>query len=65
MPQVRAFCKTQKITIMAWGAETLVVEAKSTERAEEISHQLRQLGFGAVADENDAHAGMLTLSRKA
>jgi hypothetical protein len=46
------------------GAEALVVEAKSAERAEEISHQLSQLGFKAVSDENDAYAGMLTLSRK-
>jgi hypothetical protein len=64
MPQVREFCKSQKITIMAWGAETLVVEAKSAERVEEISRQLGQLGFKAVSDENDAYAGMLTLSRK-
>jgi hypothetical protein len=64
MPQVREFCRSQEITIMAWGLETLVVEAKSPERADEISQELRQLGFKAIADENDAYAGMLTLSRR-
>lgn len=50
---------------MAWGAETLVVEAKSPGVATQIAHQLRQLGFKAVEDEADSYAGILTLSLKA
>ena len=49
---------------MAWGPETLVVEAKSPELATQIADQLRQLGFKAVEDEADSYAGMLTLSLK-
>ena len=49
---------------MAWGPETLVVEAKSPEMPTQISHQLRQLGFKAVEDEGDSYAGILTLSLK-
>ena len=63
IPPIREFCRTQKIKIMAWGPETLVVEAKTPERAAEISDLLRQLGFKAIEDENDAYAGMLTLTR--
>ncbi len=59
------FCRSAGITIMAWGPETLVVEAKSPERAKEIAAQLAQLGFKAVEDEGDSSAGMLTLSRNA
>jgi hypothetical protein len=64
LPQVREFCRNAGITIMAWGADTLVVEAKSPELAAQISHQLRQLGFKAVEDEADSYAGILTLSLK-
>jgi len=64
LPQVREFCKGAGITIMAWGPDALVVEAKSPEIASQISNQLRQLGFQAVEDEADASAGMLTLSLK-
>jgi transcriptional regulator of NAD metabolism len=46
------------------GAETLVVEAKSPELSEQITNQLRQLGFKAVEDETDNYAGILTLSLK-
>jgi hypothetical protein len=62
LPQVREFCRSAKIKIMAWGADTLVVEAKSPDLAAQISHQLRQLGFKAV--EADSYAGILTLSLK-
>ena len=48
---------------MAWGPNTLVVEAKSQERAKEIASQLGRLGFKVVEDEGDAYAGMLSLSR--
>jgi len=64
LPQVREFCKSVGITIMAWGPNVLVVEAKSPEIASQISNQLRQLGFKAVQDEADAYAGMLTLTLK-
>lgn len=62
LPQVREFCRNAKIKIMAWGPETLVVEAKSPELASQISNQLSQLGFKAVEDEADSYAGILTLS---
>ena len=62
LPQVREFCRDAKIKIMAWGSETLVVEAKSPESASQIAHQLRQLGFKAVEDQSDSYAGILTLS---
>jgi len=64
LPQVREFCRNAGIKIMAWGPETLVVEARSPELATQISHQLRQLGFKAVEDEADSYAGILTLSLK-
>jgi len=50
--------------MMAWGADTLVVQAKSPEIASQISNQLRQLGFKPVEDEADNYAGILTLSLK-
>ena len=62
LPQVRELCRNAKIKIMAWGPETLVVEAKSQEIASQISHQLRQLGFKVIEDEADSYAGILTLS---
>ncbi len=49
---------------MAWGPDTLVVQAESPEIASQISNQLRQLGFKAVEDEADNYAGILTLSLK-
>jgi len=64
LPQVREFCKSAGITIMAWGPDTLVVQAESPEIASQISNQLRQLGFKAVEDEADNYAGILTLSLK-
>ena len=47
---------------MAWGPNTLVVEAKSAEISSQVSLQLGQLGFKAVDDEADSYAGILTLS---
>ena len=58
----RAFCDDRNITIMGWGPHTLVVEAKSPERAAEISSQLADLGFQPVPDPDDDYAGILTLS---
>jgi len=48
---------------MAWGPDTLVVEAKSANRAEEIASELGQIGFKVVESEDDTYAGMLSLSR--
>jgi hypothetical protein len=62
LPQVREFCREHGIKIMAWGADTLVVEAKSPEIVSQISNQLRQLWFKAAQDEADSYAGILTLS---
>jgi hypothetical protein len=62
LDSAREFCRDHKITIMGWGPHALVVEAKSPERAAEISAQLSDLGFRAVPDAHDANAGMLTLS---
>lgn len=64
LPRVREFCRDAGIKIMAWGPDTVVVEAKSPEITSQISNQLRQLGFKAVEDEADSYAGILTLSRK-
>lgn len=64
LPQVREFCRDSGIKIMAWGPDSLVVEAKSAEMASQISNQLRQLGFKAIEDEADSYAGILTLSLK-
>lgn len=64
LPQVREFCRDARIKIMAWGPDTVVVEAKSPESASQISNQLRHLGFKAVEDESDSYAGILTLSLK-
>ena len=49
---------------MAWGTDSLVVEAKSLERRDEAARQLAQLGFEAIEDEGDAFVGMLTLRPK-
>ena len=65
LQETRDFCRGAGITIMAWGPETLVVEAKSPERAKEIAAHLAQFGFAAVEDEGDSDAGMLTLSYNA
>lgn len=59
----RAFCRNAGIKIMAWGPNLLTVEAKSHDGAEQIASQLGQLGFKAIPDEDDAYAGMLSLSK--
>ena len=41
----------------------LTVEAKSDRRAREIATQLGRLGFKVVANENNAQAGLLDLSK--
>ena len=58
----REFCRARNITIMGWGPRALMVEAKSQQRAEEISAQLANLGFQPVPDPDDDYAGILTLS---
>jgi hypothetical protein len=50
------------IIIVGWGPHALVVEAKSSELAAEISTQLANIGFQPVADPEDRYAGILTLS---
>jgi len=62
LDSAREFCRARDITIMAWGPHALMVEAKSPERAAEISAQLTSLGFQPVPDPDDAYAGILTLS---
>jgi hypothetical protein len=63
MAEVRSFCKQSKIEIMAWGDETLIVQALDSDQAKKIAGELRSFGFEAIEDENDAEAGMLLLSR--
>ena len=58
----REFCRSAGITLAAWGPHALVVEAKSPERAAEITAQLASLGFQPVEDPDDAYAGLLTLT---
>jgi hypothetical protein len=62
LDNTREFCRGAGITIAAWGPNTLVVEAKSPERAAEITAQLANLGFRTVQDADDAYAGLLSLS---
>ena len=63
LQQVREYCRNSGIKIMAWGPDTVVVEAKSEDRAQAIASQLAQFGFKAIKDEGDAYAGMLSLSK--
>jgi hypothetical protein len=60
LASAREFCRARKITIMGWGPNNLVVEAKSPERA--ASDELASLGLQPVPDPDDAYAGILTLS---
>lgn len=62
LDQAQEFCGSNGITITAWGPHALVVEAKSPEVSAEIARQLANLGFVAMKDEDDANAGLLTLS---
>jgi len=57
----RQFCRDSGIEIMMWGPDSLVVEAKSEDRAK-IASQLGHLGFKVIENEDDAYAGMLTVS---
>ena len=63
MAEVRAFCKQSKIEIMAWGDETLIVQALDSDQSEKITGELRSFGFEAIKDDGDAEVGMLLLSR--
>jgi len=62
LDSAREFCHAGNITIIGWGPHALIVEAKSPERAAEISAQLANLGFQLVHDPDDDYAGILTLS---
>ena len=62
LDSTREFCSARNITIMAWGPHVLMVEAKSPERAAEISAQLVNLGFRPAPDPGDDYAGILTLT---
>jgi len=61
--ETKEFCERAGIKIMGWGPDLLVVEAKSKERAKDITSQLGQLGFHAIESEDDAYAGILSLSK--
>lgn len=63
LPETRDLCRLLGITIMAWGPDLLTVEAKSATRAKEIAAQLGHLGFKAIENDDEAYAGMLSLSR--
>lgn len=63
LQQTQEFCSNSGITIVAWGPDLLTVEAKSEERAEEIATLLGQIGFRVVKDDDDAAAGLLSLSK--
>jgi hypothetical protein len=60
---VREFCRQQRIEIVGWGDNAIVVVAKSDEAATQIAEQFSSLGFTAVKDDSDAEAGLLTLTR--
>jgi hypothetical protein len=57
------FCRNSGIKIVGWGPDMLTVEARSEERAEEIASQFGPLGFRIVKNDDDAYAGLLSLSR--
>ncbi len=59
---VRELCRANKIEIASWGANVLVVYAKTPERARDIAALLGSLGLQPVADPGDEEAGLLTLS---
>ena len=63
LPELRKFCHNAGIEISGWGPDTLVVQAKSPERARQISSQLQSFGFAPVESEDDTEAGMLLLSK--
>jgi hypothetical protein len=47
------------IGVSGWGADTLIVEAKSLDRTKQISSQLRQFGLSTIENADDAGAGLL------
>jgi hypothetical protein len=63
LPQAQALCRSLGVEISAWGEETLVVFAASPEDRKIIASQFSPLGFQPMEDEDDAQAGLLTLSR--
>ncbi len=63
LPEVREFCRQQRIEIVGWGDNAVVVIAKSEDATTRIAEQFISLGFTAVKDESDAEAGLLTLTR--
>lgn len=60
----RELCRSSKIEIAGWGPNALVVTAQSPERAREVASLLGSLGLQVVEDEDDATAGLLTLSHR-
>ena len=63
LEETREFCRKSGIKIMAWGPDMVTVEAKSEDCAKQIASQLGQLGFKVVENADNAHAGMLDLSK--
>jgi len=63
LDETRDFCRRAGISVVGWGPNMLTVEANSSTRATEIANQLGQLGFKVVKDEDDEHAGLLSLSQ--
>jgi len=61
--EARRFCRCVGIGVSEWGADSLIVEAKSPDRVKQISSQLRQFGLSPIENEDDAGAGLLLLSR--
>ena len=62
LAEARAVCRTAGIKIAAWGEDALTVYAESPERAREVVARLAPLGLRPVEDEDDAAAGLLTVS---
>jgi hypothetical protein len=63
LQEVRQFCGGAGIDIAGWGADTLIVTAKTPERAKQVASQLEPFGFKPVENDDDPYAGLLTLSR--
>jgi len=63
LQEVRHFCGGAGIEVAGWGADTLIVTAKTPERANQVASQLEPFGFKPVVYDDDAYAGLLTLSR--
>ncbi|MGA8034369.1 MAG: hypothetical protein WB985_00225 [Candidatus Acidiferrales bacterium] len=63
LPQTRQYCKCAGIRIVGWGPNLLTVEAKSDARAKDIASQLDSFGFHPLASDDNAHAGLLDLSK--